>query len=131
MFFDMSRPFQNQLLRLKGLRNRPTTSSTSSNNITNAPNIPWIEIGDAESHLLQELRNLYWDGVKRELEVILLTLKQWQESEYASVMLEDETDRFVHGFDTFIDQVSQESRAFAVRYGTLNIALPSYFFSFF
>jgi len=32
--------------------------------------------------------------------------------------LDDENDNFIHGFDTFIDQVSQESRAFAIKYST-------------
>ncbi|KAH8587283.1 hypothetical protein B0O99DRAFT_556899 [Bisporella sp. PMI_857] len=113
----MTRTLPNRLLWIKGLGNRTPTSSASSNNITNAPNLPWTVIGDAETHLLQELTSLYWEGVKRELEVVLLTLKKWQEPEYSSVVLDDEEEKFIHGFDSFIDQVSQESRAFAVRYG--------------
>jgi len=115
----MTRTLPNRLLWMKALRNGTPSSSPSSNNITNAPNLPWTEIGDAETYLRQELTSLYWEGVKRELEVILLTLKKWQEPEYSSVVLDDEKEKFVHGFDTFIDQVSQESRAFAIRYGML------------
>ncbi|KAI9779636.1 MAG: hypothetical protein M1839_007301 [Geoglossum umbratile] len=113
----MTRTLPNRLLWIKGLGMGTPTSSASSNNITNAPNLPWTVIGDAETHLLQELTSLYWEGVKRELEVVLLTLKKWQEPEYSSVVLDDEKENFIHGFDSFIDQVSQESRAFAVRYG--------------
>ena len=115
----MTRTLSNRLLWMKSIRNGTPSSSPSSNNITNAPNLPWTEIGDAGTYLLQELTSLYWEGVKRELEVILLTLKKWQEPEYSSVVLDDEKEKFVHGFDTFIDQVSQESREFAIRYGML------------
>ena len=118
--YTMTPTLPNRLLWIKGLGNGTPTSSASSNNITNAPNLPWTAIGDAETHLLRELTSLYWEGVKRELEVVLLTLKKWQEPEYSSVVLDDEKENFIHGFDSFIDQVSQESRAFAVRYGMLN-----------
>lgn len=91
-----------------------------------SPNIPWNLVGPANDHLLTNLEKLYWQGVKGELEVILTTLKAWQLPQYESVKGpgendeeegEDEEEGFVHGFDTFIDSVSQESRAFAVRYG--------------
>jgi hypothetical protein len=59
---------------------------------------------------------MYWAGVKRELGHIILTLKKWQTSEYASTILVDEEDDFLHGFDTFVDQVSETSRGFAERY---------------
>lgn len=64
---------------------------------------------------------MYWNGVKRELAHILLTLRKWQQPEYASTILSDETDNFIHGFDTFIDQVSETSREFAARYGKLPV----------
>lgn len=92
-------------------------SAVLDSNITQAPDVPWTLIGSAEETLLSELGKMYWEGVRQELEVILLTLKKWQQPEYSSVLLKDETDSFIHGFDTFIDQVSQESRAFASRYG--------------
>jgi hypothetical protein len=94
-----------------------SSSTPSTGNITNQPDLPWNLVGDAETHLLQELKKLYWMGVKSDLEAILFTLKKWQQPEYASVVLDDEKDGFIHGFDTFIDQVCQESRAFATRYG--------------
>ena len=97
------------------------TESAHSENITPAPSIPWQLIGPARKHLLGRLSEMYWDGVKRELEVIIRTLRTWQQKQYESVVLKDENDDFVHGFDTFIDQVSQKSRAFATRYGTFAI----------
>jgi soluble cytochrome b562 len=65
------------------------------------------------------MQTMYWNGVKRELAHILLTLRKWQQPKYASTILSDETDDFIHGFDTFIDQVSETAREFADRYGTL------------
>jgi soluble cytochrome b562 len=62
---------------------------------------------------------MYWNGVSREMAHILLTLRKWQQPEYASVVLSDETDDFIHGFDTFMDQVSESARDFAARYGEL------------
>ena len=77
--------------------------------------------------LLPEIEEMYWNGVKRELEVLLLSLKQYQEHQQQqqqqqqgdeSITLPDEIEvDFVHGYDTFIDQVSEESRKFANRYG--------------
>ena len=98
-----------------------STQSAHSENITPAPNLPWQLVGPAQEHLLDRLNKLYWDGVKGELEVIIRTLRTWQQPQYQSVIINDENDDFVHGFDTFIDQVSQKSRAFAHRYGTLAI----------
>lgn len=85
-------------------------------NITESPNIPWQLVGQADKQLLPELEQIYWDGVKSELEGILTTLKRWRQPEYSAILLADEMDGFVHGFDTFIDQVSLDSRAFANRY---------------
>lgn len=59
---------------------------------------------------------MYWAGVKRELGHIILTLQKWQTPEYASTILADEEDDFFHGFDTFVDQVSETARDFAERY---------------
>jgi hypothetical protein len=64
---------------------------------------------------------MYWNGVKREIAYILLTLRKWQQPEYASMILGDETDDFIHGFDTFVDQVSENARDFAARYGKLKL----------
>lgn len=60
---------------------------------------------------------MYWNGVKRELAHILLTLRKWQQPEYAFKILSDGRDDFIHGFDTFIDQVSETSREFAAGCG--------------
>ena len=88
-----------------------------SSSITTAPNLKWSPIkGPVERTLFPELQKMYWDGVKRELAHILLTLKKWQQPEYASTILIDEEDDFIHGFDTFVDQVSESSRDFAARY---------------
>ncbi|KAM0249758.1 hypothetical protein ACHAP5_002627 [Fusarium lateritium] len=94
-------------------------TSRSSSNITPAPDIAWARVGSGKDHLLSELEILYWDGVKAELENIVRTLKAWQQPEYVDVSIEDEDDDHVHGFDTFLDQVSQESRAHAIRYGKM------------
>lgn len=95
----------------------PGRSSASPSNITSAPDLTWDLIGTGKEHLLHELETFYWDGVKAELENILRTLKVWQQPEFANVSIDDDIDDHVHGFDTFIDQVSQEARAFAIRYG--------------
>ncbi|KAK2768344.1 hypothetical protein FQN54_000198 [Arachnomyces sp. PD_36] len=108
------------LLRKLSRRPLPTISKgPSSDYLTPAPDIAWERVGPHGSGaqtLFPELEQMYWDGVKNELEVILLTLKRWQEAEYSSVSVDDELDDFVHGFDTFIDQVSQERKEFADRY---------------
>jgi soluble cytochrome b562 len=62
---------------------------------------------------------MFWNGVKRELAHILLTPRKRVQPKYASTILSDETDDFIRGFDTFIDQVSETAQQFADRYGTL------------
>lgn len=85
--------------------------------ITSLPSSKWEQIkGPVQETLLPELQKMYWDGVKRELAHILLTLRQWQQPKFASTTLTDENDDFIHGFDTFVDQVSERSRDFAERY---------------
>ncbi|TRX99041.1 hypothetical protein FHL15_000383 [Xylaria flabelliformis] len=86
---------------------------SGSGDITKAKNLPWNLVGNAKDHLFDELERLYWTGVKQELESVLWTLRAWQAPQYEKTRLEDESDNFVHGFDTFIDQVSEASRAFA------------------
>lgn len=97
------------------------TQSVHSDNITPAPNIPWQLVGTAQDHLLDRLDKLYWDGVKGELELIVRTLRAWQQPQNKLVVLDDEKDDFIHGFDTFMDQVSKESRDFATRYSTFAV----------
>lgn len=55
------------------------SKSAYGENITPAPNIPWDEVGPAQDHLLDLLNKMYWDGIKGELEVIIRTLKPWQQ----------------------------------------------------
>ncbi|KAF4341102.1 hypothetical protein FBEOM_4972 [Fusarium beomiforme] len=94
-------------------------SSLPSSHITSAPDISWTKVGPGKDHVLSELESLYWDGVKAELENIVRTLKAWQQPEFVDVSIEDENDDHVHGFDTFLDSVSQQSRAHAIRYGKM------------
>lgn len=86
---------------------------SGSGDITKAKNLPWNLVGNAKDHLFNELEKLYWIGIKQELESVLWTLRAWQSPQYEKIRLLDESDDFVHGFDTFIDQVSEASRAFA------------------
>ncbi|KAK2808171.1 hypothetical protein FQN50_004912 [Emmonsiellopsis sp. PD_5] len=98
-------------LPVRSLRSKPPPS-----NSTTATNMPWqfeADGKDVREKLWQELEEMYWDGAKRELEAILLTLQQWQDPSFSHVELEAETDNFIHGFDTFIDQVSKGPREFA------------------
>ncbi|KAH8423598.1 uncharacterized protein LDX57_001358 [Aspergillus melleus] len=85
--------------------------------LTPGPDLPWELVGPGESYLLVELEKLYWAGVERELKNIIQTLRVWRRPEYSYISIPDETDDFIYGFDTFIDQVCQESREFALRYG--------------
>ncbi|ERF76414.1 hypothetical protein EPUS_06972 [Endocarpon pusillum Z07020] len=81
-----------------------------------APKTPWKGVGPADAYLHQALLDMYWDGVKRELAHILMTLKRWQQPEYTETVLPDEEDDFIHGYDTFLDQVSETSWDFAHRH---------------
>ncbi|KAL4927873.1 uncharacterized protein BDV17DRAFT_282326 [Aspergillus undulatus] len=87
--------------------------SSLSSSISEVQALPWNLIGEGLDHLLQNLEQLYWTGVESELEQILLTLKEWQAQPLAETDLPDEVDDFIHGFDTFIDQVHEDSRDFA------------------
>jgi hypothetical protein len=90
--------------------------STSQTSITPAQDTPWLLRGGRDA-LRSELEKLYWEGIKAELENIIRTLKAWQEPDVANVTLPEDKDDFVHGFDTFIDHVSQEAREYAIRQG--------------
>lgn len=96
-----------------GLWPSSKSAPSGSGDITKADNLSWNLIGDAKGSLFNELERLYWIGVRQELESILGTLRAWQAPQHQNVRLKDEGDNFVHGFDTFIDQVSEASRAFA------------------
>lgn len=91
-------------------------SSASGSHVTSAPPLPRSEIGPAAEHLEQSILELYWAGVRKELPHILLTLRKWhQNHEFASTILPDEDDFLIHGYDTFIHQVSNSSRRFYTR----------------
>ncbi|KAM5363050.1 hypothetical protein ACJZ2D_012235 [Fusarium nematophilum] len=89
--------------------------SSGKENITDAPSIPRTLIGPAIDHLEGELVTMYWKGVERELPYILLTLRRWQSREETLALLPDEEDDHIHGYDTFLDQVSHSSRRFFKR----------------
>lgn len=101
------------VLRVKrrGLVLRSNTTDT-----TESDNLPWKEVGQADRYLQDELEMMYWSGVKQEVENVLVILRYWQQPAFSEVALVDETDDFVHGFDTFIDQVTIQARKFAERY---------------
>ena len=93
--------------------NRPAHSYDQSK-------IRWTVFDSSSVEILQnKMREMYWDGVKWETAHILLTLSEWQQPEFAYVQLKDEYEGSMHGFDTFVDQVSQSSRDFAFRCRTL------------
>lgn len=66
-----------------------------------------------------ELEKLYWQGVKGELENIIRNVKVWQQPEFTSIVLakENPEEEWIHGYTTFLEQVSYEARAFAFRQG--------------
>lgn len=90
---------------------------SDGNHLTDAPDLPRVKIGPAPNHLYDAMLQMYWAGVRRELPYILLTLKRWRtRDEYAKTTLPDEEDLWIHGYDTFLDQVSHSSRKFSERY---------------
>ncbi|KAM0553391.1 hypothetical protein ACHAPJ_007405 [Fusarium lateritium] len=93
----------------------PVSSASSGAHITNAPPIPSTSIGPAAEHLENELLKMYWQGVERELPYLLLTFRRWQSRQDSSGFLPDEEDDHIHGFDTFLDSLSDTSRQFHER----------------
>ncbi|KAI0508765.1 hypothetical protein F5B22DRAFT_383159 [Xylaria bambusicola] len=100
-------------LRLPFIGRLSSSKHSSSSDINEAENSPWNLVGEANDNLFNELEKLYWIGIRQDIELVLCTLRAWQASQYQKVSLEDESDNFIHGFDTFIDQVSEASRTFA------------------
>jgi hypothetical protein len=96
--------------------------SSSQSTITAGGEGPWKPLGLGKDTLFPELENLYWEGVRGDLENIIQTLKIWQNPEFSNVVVADEEDTFIHGFDTFIDQVTKGPREFAIRYGKIAAA---------
>lgn len=91
--------------------------ANASSHVSNGADLDWTSIPDPEQALLREVKKMYWSGVRRELIDIIFTLKTWQHEDFAQVVLSDETDQEVYGFDTFLDQVNESSRDFALLYG--------------
>jgi hypothetical protein len=93
----------------------------SGSHITDGKSIPREKIGPASVHLEKQMQALYWQGVKRELSGIILTLRAWQlRPEMADTVLADEQPEegygnSIHGYEMFMDQVSQSARDFATR----------------
>ncbi|KAJ4291337.1 hypothetical protein N0V88_006345 [Collariella sp. IMI 366227] len=104
--------------RLRSITAAIIATSSSPSYITPGPDAPWTQLGsDKPDTLRTELEKLYWEGVTAELENIIRTLQAWDTPEFASAPFSDQRNDFVHGFDTFIDQVSQGAREFAIRAG--------------
>lgn len=83
---------------------------------------PWQELQSSRAACLKHMQDMYWAGVKHEISLILLTLKEWQRPKYASVEVDGEDDLEILGFDTFVDQINEASRSFAERYCELDTA---------
>lgn len=90
--------------------------STSIRNSTAEPPLSWTEIGPAPEHLAKEVERLYWEGARAEIENIIRTLQIWRRPEYAAAAFLSDNDDNIHGYDTFLDQVGQQARSFAIRH---------------
>ena len=100
--------------RTKQTNGGPILSTKSEKTTITEPE--WRLLGSAEDSLLSQLQSMYWAGVGSELLNIIDTLKDWQQQKLPSSTEQDELDDFIHGFDTFVDQVSESSRDFATKY---------------
>ena len=99
-------------------KNAPVQGSSSLSAATMSSRArDWEEIPNADAVLLDELRGMFWAGVRRELTQVIRTLKAWSGPELNDVELDGECDADIGGFETFLDQVSASSRDFAVQYG--------------
>jgi hypothetical protein len=78
--------------------------------------LPWTPIKSTKENLLDQMLRMYWNGVLRELQYMILSLSDWQHNKLSAAILEED-DGTVCGYDTFLDQVSESSRAFAISYG--------------
>lgn len=114
---------KNPLSLSKFLSSKQSSSSGPPSSITDAADTKWREVGKAEDHLLQELTNLYWIGVESELESVLLALRAWKSPKKGSDDQgedgDEDEDDFIHGFDTFIDQVGEDGHFLAEKVGQL------------
>jgi hypothetical protein len=80
---------------------------------------PWTEIESTPDNLLEQMLELYWIGVRQELANMILTLHAWSDEGLSSVVLPDEEDLSVYGYDEFIDQVCEVPRYMARLQGML------------
>lgn len=105
--------------QLRALSQLVPRGGQSRSDITSAPDTAWSLVGKGSDTLRAELEVLYWEGVQGEIENIVRNVKLWQQPDLASVVLEKETpeEERIHGFTTFLDQVSDEARSFALRQG--------------
>ncbi|KAL4922976.1 uncharacterized protein BDV17DRAFT_278354 [Aspergillus undulatus] len=90
------------------------------------PALSWTEIGPATEHLAKEVGRLYWEGARNEIENIIHTLQMWRRPEYAAAALVSDNDGDVHGYDTFLGQVNQQARSFALRHREDRIAVEGW-----
>ena len=99
-------------------RNRRIRASTKVNgDDASSKYVPWPKTYETTKEaLIDGLQSLYWDGVRKELAQMILTLREWQQPQYSSVELEKEKQIQVGDFEQFIDQVSESSRDFARKY---------------
>ena len=101
------------------LRKVQGVSSSSQEKNQNVKNVPWqpknAPVSSKEA-LTEEIYSLYWDGVRRELAQMILTLQEWQNPQFEHVKLEEEEKLQIEGFEHFVDQVSEGSRDFASKY---------------
>jgi soluble cytochrome b562 len=111
--------------RFKAITTALRLGKAAPSHITPGPDIDWIPLDWEKQTLRTELENLYWQGIAAELENIIRTLQAWQEPAFADISNPEEDD-FVHGFDFFIDQVSQEARKFAFRHGKVLTPRPGH-----
>lgn len=89
-------------LRSASLTHGPSKPQHASS----AAQLPRTKIGPASEHLLAELLALYWEGIERDIALILSTLTEWQHED----ALPEEHDPLVYGYETFLDQVCQSRR---------------------
>ena len=99
------------------LKARESAAGKKAEDVTYAPEIPMNPLGPAADGLYSQLLRMYWLGVTREMKHILLTLRTWQRPPYESTILPDEKNDFIHGYDTFLEQLSQSTRSLAQKQG--------------
>ena len=89
---------------------RESAAGKRTEDVTDAPE------GLAADELYSQLLEMYWLSVTREMKHILLTLRTWQRPPYESTILPDEENDFIHGYDTFMEQLSQSTHSLAQKH---------------